>query len=70
MVSGTAIDWFSKKQPVVALSCTEAEYVALSAASCMAKQTTNRHQSTTTDINAHQGRQPKNYCCSKKFSFS
>ena len=27
-----AIDWFSKRQPVVALSTTEAEYVALSAA--------------------------------------
>ena len=29
---GAAIDWFSKRQPVVALSTTEAEYVALSAA--------------------------------------
>ena len=32
MMSGAAIDWISKKQPVVALSTTEAEYVALSAA--------------------------------------
>ena len=32
MMSGAAIDWLSKKQPVVALSTTEAEYVALSAA--------------------------------------
>ena len=32
MMSGAAINWFSRKQPVVALSTTEAEYVALSAA--------------------------------------
>ena len=32
MMSGASIDWISKKQPVVALSTTEAEYVALSAA--------------------------------------
>ena len=32
MMSGAAIDWLSKKQPVVALSTTEAQYVALSAA--------------------------------------
>ena len=32
LMSGAAIDWNSKKQPVVALSTTEAEYVALSAA--------------------------------------
>ena len=32
MMSGAAIAWSSKKQPVVALSTTEVEYVALSAA--------------------------------------
>ena len=32
MMSGAAINWISKKQPVVALSTTEVEYVALSAA--------------------------------------
>ena len=32
LMSGAAIGWFSKKQPVVALSTTEAEYMALSAA--------------------------------------
>ena len=32
LMAGAAIDWFSKRQPVVALSITEAEYVALSAA--------------------------------------
>ena len=32
LMAGAAIDWFSKRQPVVALSTTEAEYVALSAA--------------------------------------
>ena len=32
MISGAAIAWSRKKQPVVALSTTEAEYVALSAA--------------------------------------
>ena len=31
-MSGAAINWISKKQPVVALSTTEAEYVALSSA--------------------------------------
>ena len=34
MMSGAAIDWLSKKQPVVALSTTEAEYMALSSATC------------------------------------
>ena len=28
LMSGAVIDWFSKKQPVVALSTIEAEYVA------------------------------------------
>ena len=32
MMSGGAISWLSRKQPVVALSTTEAEYVALSTA--------------------------------------
>ena len=32
LMSGAVINWFSKKQPTVALSTTEAEYVALSAA--------------------------------------
>ena len=32
VMSGGAISWLSKKQPVVALSTTEAEYVALGAA--------------------------------------
>ena len=32
MLSGRAINWCSKKQPIITLSTTEAEYVALSAA--------------------------------------
>ena len=32
LMSGAVIDWFSKKQPIFVLSTTEAEYVALSAA--------------------------------------
>ena len=32
VISGGAISWLSKKQPVVALLTTEAEYVALRAA--------------------------------------
>lgn len=32
MISGGAVSWISKKQPVVALSTTEAEYIALTSA--------------------------------------
>ena len=50
-MSGASIDWLSQKQLVVTLSTIEAEYMALSSATqeavCMAKQITNRHQSTT-----------------------
>ena len=59
MKSGAAINSSSEKQPVVALSTTEAEYVALSAATQEAKQIIIRHQSTTADINTHHRRQPR-----------
>ena len=32
ILSGDALSWFSKKQPVVALSTAEAEYISLSSA--------------------------------------
>jgi len=32
LMSGAAVSWLSKKQPVVALSTSEAEYIALSTA--------------------------------------
>ena len=48
MMSGAAVDWLSKKQPVVALSTTEAEYIAL----CSATQETVWLNRLLTDIKA------------------
>ena len=72
MMYGAAVDWLSKRQPVVALSTTEAEYIAL----CSATQETvwlNRlltDKSTTTNTDTYQRGQSRNYCCSEQFNFS
>ena len=48
MMSAGAVDWLSKRQPVVALSVTEAEYIAL----CSATQETVWLNRLLTDIKA------------------
>ena len=47
-MSGAAVSWLSKKQPVVALSTTEAEYIAL----CTAAQEATWLRRLLTDIKA------------------
>ena len=59
MMSRAAVDWLRKTQPVVALSLTKAEYIAL----CSATQ-------ETVWLNSYQRGQSRNYCCSKQFDFS
>ena len=48
MMSAGTVDWLSKRQPVVALSMTEAEYIAL----CSASQETVWLNRLLTDIKA------------------